>query len=677
MSNTPMRLPDNFNPATNMIARPEGDRLYHAPRVAFELVANLLANGTPQDIAQAEKTLDAALKYQETREGDPHRGNFLWEAEDDVVDDLNAVQFCLFQLIPLMICHGNLLSSDIQNRTKTAIRLGLAEIARIDVHPRYTNIVIKDITNTCLGGEYLQDEKISRRGYHKFQHWMAYTDQSGCAYEFNSPGYAGVALRVLHRLIELVKHEPTRICAHIMRARIGLSAALHIHPSTGRWAGPFSRAYRNTVFCEGKPEIHMVRDWLAGGILPIWLADAMSQRPETMTLTETADAKNGVSLTTHHSPNFAIGVSTQELTSQANRFIAGQSNCFIVHHTTNTEQTGVIYSRYVLNDHWLGSFRSTPARSNLGLLFEEGQFFGVQDGSRAICLYNPRTLGAWETCHSAKAVIAWHNKDHVSGVWINGQSVQTFPANIPKNTTVVVKSGKILTAICPLTNTDLGRKAPVHLVERDGHLCLEIYNYKGPEKTFWEQAHPGSFYQGRPQCGFYAEIAEQSAWPDPVAFSNAVSKGTLLDKADPPVIYHEETERHWTVEYKRDGTTLGIKIDLMHWLLKQRWNQNGNLGHPMLASPIARQSRSGHIEVSNATLTCGKEPAWLFASPGTNTYVAAYHGPQPGPLTFTLPNGKVELKSLKAGLIIWQNGNVTIDALDLQDEPAIIGGKRI
>ncbi len=60
MSDTPMRLPDNFNPATNMISRSEGNRLYHAPRAAFELAANLLANGTPQDISQAAAPLGAA-----------------------------------------------------------------------------------------------------------------------------------------------------------------------------------------------------------------------------------------------------------------------------------------------------------------------------------------------------------------------------------------------------------------------------------------------------------------------------------------------------------------------------------------------------------------------------------------------------------------------------------------
>ena len=56
----------------------------------------------------------------------------------------------------------------------------------------------------------------------------------------------------------------------------------------------------------------------------------------------------------------------------------------------------------------------------------------------------------------------------------------------------------------------LGVDAPVRLIERLGNLLFEMYNYDGPEKTFWEQALPGSFFQGLPQCGFYIELADRS-----------------------------------------------------------------------------------------------------------------------------------------------------------------------
>ncbi len=659
----PLPLPPNFNPDTFMLARQEEGKTYHAPRLAAEFANDLLANGAREDVDLAEKVLDAMLACQETREGDPHLGNFLWEREDEVVEDLNAVQFCLFQLIPLMINYGDALSAGLQDRVRQSIRLGLEEVRRIDVHFRYTNIVVKDITNTCLGGELLEDEGFKSRGYQKFQAWMDFTTRNGCAYEFNSPNYANVAMRVLHRLGELVQHKPTRIGARVMCARIGLSAALHIHPPTGRWAGPFSRAYRHALFCQSPPEIDDFRAYIETGLLPAWLSDALDYRPETFFLSETADSQNGVGISTYHSPSFALGVSSQELRSQTNRFITGQSSVFIAHHKTDTGQPGVLYSRYVLDDHWLGSFRSTPARSNDQILFEEGQCHNVQDGSQAIVLYSPKDLGAMAPRSSAKAVVCWHDRSLVDEIWVGDEKVESLPFDVPEGATVGVAIGPVLSAIRPLARTDLGRNAPLRLVAYDTHLFLELYNYLGPSKTFWEQGHPGSFFQGKPRCGFFAEMVERSDYPDVQSFVRVVAGGALKDDAAPPVTYDAGRTRPWSVEYTRDGERLGIEIDLLAWVLQKRWTHKGVLGWPALESPVARQSSAGEISVENATLICGRQPAWLFACSQTDRYVAAFYGVEPEPLTLTVPGGEAHIEAMGTGTVVWDKGDVTIEAV--------------
>jgi hypothetical protein len=234
-----------------------------------------------------------------------------------------------------------------------------------------------------------------------------------------------------------------------------------------------------------------------------------------------------------------------------------------------------------------------------------------------------------------------------------------------------VGSGEALVAVWPLTRTDLGRDAPARLVEIQGDLVLELYNYLGPGKAFWELGWPGAFYKGKPQCGVYVEAAERSAYPDGRALAQTVSSGTLKDDTAPPFTYAGMGERPWVVEYTRDGQTLGIEVDLMTWALKRRWTQDGEVGWPMLESPFASETRTGHVRVGEATLTCGDEAGWLFASPDTGRWVAAYHGQRPAPLRLTVPGGSVELAAMGTGTVVWDNGEVTVEAVGFEGKPVI------
>ena len=254
----PLPLPENFNPETFMLSKITENGVFHESRQGASFAARLVANGTPQDLELAHKVLDVVLRVQERHSDDPHYGNFMWMIEDTVVQDLNAVEFNLEHLIPMMLQHAERLSPEMQGRVLDAICLGLDEIRRLDVLPVYTNITLLDILNTCLGGELLGDAAIAQRGYTKLVMWMALTDQHGHPFEYNSPTYGAVDIRALGRLAALVQHADTRIRARTALARLGLSAALHIHAATGRWAGPHSRAYQPSVVCETEAEVAML-----------------------------------------------------------------------------------------------------------------------------------------------------------------------------------------------------------------------------------------------------------------------------------------------------------------------------------------------------------------------------------------------------------------------------------
>ena len=211
---------------------------------------------------------------------------------------------------------------------RRAVALGLEEIARIDVALAYTNIVLKDIANSCLGGQLLGDDNIGQRGREKLVRWMAHVDTYGLPAEYNSPNYASVAVRVLGRLAELTEDEHTRIRARTMLARLGLSAALHVHPGIGCWAGPFSRAYSHAVFNADAFNADDVRAWLAGGQVPAWIGDLLQRPNVPQQIDETAHGEEPVALSTYHSPSFSLGVASCELKTQEVIFIALQSSVF-------------------------------------------------------------------------------------------------------------------------------------------------------------------------------------------------------------------------------------------------------------------------------------------------------------------------------------------------------------
>ncbi|MCP4643231.1 MAG: hypothetical protein GY851_22480 [bacterium] len=645
----PIQLPSNFDPAVNLPGKTTENGRFHESRGGAGLASWLVSNGTPEDIAMAVKVLDATFSCQETRPGARHVGNFRWMYEDDRVTDLNAVEFCLSSMIPMMIRHGDRLPEATRQQALDSIRLGLQEIDAIDVTLAYTNIAVYDIVNTCLGGELLGDEAIAQRGYRRLREWEVITCQNGATTEFNSPTYTRIAMGALHRLSSMTVNEEARIRARTMLTRVGLSVALRIHKGTGRWAGPHSRCYQPHLECETGSDERLIHNWAGGGVLPSWMMHAVDDLPLPMQVTETASVRREVALTTHQSPSFAMGTATGSYSRQA--------NVLTLHYSIpGAERPGVVYARYLSNDKWLGDWYHRTDRTSSRNLIDEGRFYGVQDGPRAIGLYG---FSNYRDCTSAKAALIWTQGDHVDEIWVGGRKIDALPTDIDLGDVVVVASGDALVAIQPLALTDLGGGAPIRLDKVSGDLVFQMYNYEGPETRL-------RFFADPSKCAFYVEAAERSEYPGGRAFGKVVADGKVKQK-------HKKRTGSWSIEYRRDGRELGIEVDLKRWKLERRWTHDGDLGWPMLESPVARQNAEGRVQVGDAVLECGKEPAWLYAAPDANTWVAGYHGDS-GPLTLTVPGGKVHVPSLSTGTVAWVDGRVTVDAVGLADAPVVEGG---
>jgi hypothetical protein len=309
-------------------------------------------------------------------------------------------------------------------------------------------------------------------------------------------------------------------------------------------------------------------------------------------------------------------------------------------------------------------------------LAETGKRLGRKDLHLVASVAPPDTILTWYH-FSAKAIVAWPRWSEKHEIWVNDGRLQALAAMVQPGSTVVVASGDAMLAIRPVSLTEMGRNAPICIAEmEDRTLVLEMYNYLGPRKTFWELAFRGTFYKGAPRSGFYAEAPERAAYADPAAFARVVSRGKLTDEAEPPFTYDGQRARMWKVEYAREGRTLGLETDLMNWPKPVRWwTEQGDLGQPMLESPIARESRTGRVQVGDVTLICGKQAAWLFVPPKKRLMVAAYHGPEAAPLTLKGPEGSVEIEALGTGMVIRDNGRVTVEGLNLKGTSRVTGGR--
>ena len=203
----------------------------------------LLAQGDPGAIQEAATIVAAVLESQETREWHPHRGNWLWLADDPEIGDLNAVQFALRGLLPLLVEYGDQLPDDLQDRCQDRVRLALEEEERIDVAPTYTNIHLMSLFGLLVGAEWLADDHFLRLGKARWARWVRFTVESGAPHEYNNPSYGGVDLSALAVLQQYVQDPLIRLQAQLLYERFWLHLALHLHRPTGQLAGPHCRAY--------------------------------------------------------------------------------------------------------------------------------------------------------------------------------------------------------------------------------------------------------------------------------------------------------------------------------------------------------------------------------------------------------------------------------------------------
>lgn len=653
----------------------------HSPRGNLGYADALLRRGRPEDVERAERAIRATLQAQERREQDAHYGNFRWWLEDSCVTDLNAVEFVLDGLNHLVRAHAGRLAPETLSAMRDAIALGLREIDRLDVHPSYTNIALSDICNSVLGGEAVGDSYYVERGARRLDEWWTFTNASGAPHEFNSPTYCAVDISRLATLAEHTRDRAIALKARMGEERLWLQVASHYHPALAQLAGPHSRSYYDGWTGTGgylklllwrllgdddlraeSPYVPDTREEGHGGSAtidvrcPEYALDLMRQPRRCYETRETTDAAGGVDTYTYMTPEYALGTASKTYgVGEPLEIWPGFNSISLFFRRDGGARFGSLIARYLSDD---------AERARMGHdLWDEGVFVGAQHRNRAIVAYGlrPRMRNA----SSQRLSVRMLRVDAGSEVLVDGEPVREFPRRLRPEQRVVIAEGGVYVALVLLRQSDMGSDAPTELNVADGVLTLDVYNYLGPPKNFWEyRSLAGPFFRDNVRNGFVLEVAERSEFAGADEFDRHVAASTLADSLDGHAreITYASGDGTLSLRYDlRDMAPLGRRIDGREYASPMGCGGELDSGGVQWV-----QGRGQTLEAGDARLAAPGAPAWLVADSERQRYVAANPSGERVALSLETPRTRIECESFGFGRLELDEraGTLTFETVD-------------
>lgn len=545
-------LERRFDPELGLVRYQTELGTWHDPRDSLWHALCLLLDGETET---AERVIRQVIGMQERHEGDPHRGNFRWLFEDEVVTDLNAVEFVLEGLFHIFVRSGHRLSDRAKREVFESMRLAFQEVERLDVHWTYTNIYLLDVMNSILGGEILGDARIRERGLLRLRRWAERTKANGAPHEFNSPTYSAVQIIALAALGQFAEDGEAKALALEMEQFLWRHVACHFHAPTLQLAGPHSRAYRHDVVGApgylkvllyrllGEPRLLAETPYYSGpgreGDVLVALTEyrcppdalAMLRQVETREVREAPSRGMGMETTTYLTPEFALGTMSYLYGVGDPPEPWPQHNSCILYYVRDREPGyGALYCRYVMNDG--GPFGSMHESGRTAVdRWDLGVFRTVQRCGDAVIAYGvlPYLLFPVSSLRLDVRVLG---PDADCELLVAGRPRrQDEPVMVPPGASVGIADGEVYIGVRPLQPTQLGHEAPI-LLWRDGQeTVLSIYNYRGPGKVFWEhRTLSGPFFKGNVCNGFVLRVAPRREHSSLAEFVAALERAPLSDE---------------------------------------------------------------------------------------------------------------------------------------------------
>jgi len=445
----------------------------HPTRHSLEYARWLVDRNGPGDIERAQKIIRKVLSLQDTDPDSRTYGIWPWLLEEPLEKmsppDWNWADFLGAQLAELLVLHPDRLDEKLKQAMRESLGHAARAIRRRDVQPSYTNIAIMGGVVSAAAGEILDDPALLQYGRDRLRRTVDHTQHHGGFNEYNSPTYTVVALREAERGLGLVEDKLTREAAEWLLQSAWQTIADSFHPATRQWAGPHSRAYRDTISREAAAE-------LAHGC-PEALAVRFRALPEDpheirRTFIRGSTPEENTVGTTWHTADACFGtVNRSSLWTQRRPLIA--------YWTAGDDQVAVLRARFL---HDGRDFASMGIRT-------------AQAGPRALSLVHPlRNHGSWHMTLDRPADGVFRAADLRLRYELTapGAVVQPLGSNRYE-----LRAGNRRAVVHALPGHFAGNPIRWRLDREDGKVFVDAICYEGDQRPFdFSEAFPAELAAG-------------------------------------------------------------------------------------------------------------------------------------------------------------------------------------
>lgn len=229
---------------------PDG-RMVHPTREAVYYALALLRSGDPSCRQRVHQVLHAILPLQDTDPVSPTFGVWPWLLEEPLEEmdkpDFNWACFIGVPIAMILFDHIDELEADLAGQLKDSLLAAVYSDFRRNVRPGYTNIALMGAALQLLGGRVLDDRFALEVGTRKLERFVEHLEHHGGVSEYNSPTYTAVAVEEIEKMIHYSLDQHAVQVAMTIHEHLWQMIVTHLHPGTGEWLGPHSRAYSDRL----------------------------------------------------------------------------------------------------------------------------------------------------------------------------------------------------------------------------------------------------------------------------------------------------------------------------------------------------------------------------------------------------------------------------------------------